>query len=169
MTNSSPVPNRVPTPKPTVIESIQISPEGATSATRMRVDCGDARQAAIKGKDDYGRARAPQTMMRYIHGLDSGSGCVDSLSSAAENLPTRHCRTAACSIRNRDRGGGDSAPPLDTPFMHMSYFERGQGNATTSKFVSSLRSTSQFGIAGVSRVAISIGLSDKSRTNCRHL
>ena len=119
MTNSSPVPNRVPTPKPTAIESIQISPEGATSATRMRVDCGDARQAAIKGKDDYGRARAPQTMMRYIHGLDSGSGCVDSLSSAAENLLTRHCRTAACSIRNRDRGGGDSAPPLDTPFMHI--------------------------------------------------
>lgn len=169
MTNSSPVPNRVPTPKPTAIESIQISPEGATSATRMRVDCGDARQAAIKGKDDYGRARAPQTMMRYIHGLDSGSGCVDSLSSAAENLLTRHCRTAACSIRNSRPWRRQFRTALGYSVHAYHYFERGQGNATTSKFVSSLRSTSQFGIAGVSRVAISIGVSDKPRTNCRRL
>ena len=81
---------------------------GSTAAAR-------ARQRA-KGKGGYGKARAPQTMMRYIHGRDSGSGRVDPLRDAAEYLRTRHCRTAACSIRNLDRGRGDSAPPWDTPF-----------------------------------------------------
>ena len=60
----------------------------------------------------------------------------------------------------------------DPSFNSLSYARRAQEGMVPPpshhlKVVSSLRSTSQFCIAGVSRVAISIAVSDKSRTNCR--